>query len=169
MTKFMKQLYKNWRKYLTESNDRGTFKCPTKDPYGLKTYYKIDRNNPPRIEDILSCWAKNAGHIYDSNVNHMKPAIYPTEELIPFREYTQDQLRNQVDSERYQELKDNMEAEGIKEPLIVYLGKNGVAKIGEGNHRHEIALELEMPEVPVRFIFWEKVYLSEDAKDETPT
>jgi hypothetical protein len=62
-----------------------------------------------------------------------------------------------------------MEAEGIKEPLIVYLGKNGVAKIGEGNHRHEIALELEMPEVPVRFIFWEKVYLSEDAKDETPT
>ena len=70
----------------------------------------------------------------------------------------------QVDSERYQELKDNMEAEGIEEPLIVYLGKNGVAKIGEGNHRHEIALELGLPKVPVRFIFWKNVYLSEDVK-----
>jgi len=165
----MKLLLENWRQFMTESNGRDTFKCPAADLAGFKTYYKIDRNSPPRIEDILSCWAKNAGHIYDSNVNHMKPAIYPTEELIPFREYTQDQLRNQVDSERYQELKDNMEAEGIEEPLIVYLGKNGVAKIGEGNHRHEIALELGMPEVPVRFIFWKNVHLSEDAKNETPT
>ena len=71
---------------MTESNGRDTFKCPAGDLAGFNTYYKIDRNSPPRIEDILSCWAENAGHIYDSNVNHMKPAIYPTEELSPYRE-----------------------------------------------------------------------------------
>ena len=36
-------------------------------------------------------------------------------------------------------------------------GENGVVKIGEGNHRHEIALELGIEKIPVRFIFWQNV------------
>ena len=30
----------------------------------------------------------------------------------------------------------------MKEPLIIFFGLNGVVKIGEGNHRHEIAMSL---------------------------
>jgi hypothetical protein len=150
----MKLLLESWRQYLTESHEG----CPEKHPRGdYKVYYDIDRNDPPSIKNILDCWVENYGA---ANVNSRKPAFYNTEDLTPYREYAGDKLRNPPGTKRYKDLKDEIIAEnGIKDPLIIFFGQNGVVKIGEGNHRHEIALELGMPKVPVRFIFWENVFL----------
>ena len=148
----MKLLLENWRQYLTESHEG----CPEKHPRGdYKVYYDVDRNDPPSIGDILDCWVENYGA---ANVNSRRPAFYNTEDLIPYREYTGDKLRNLPGSERYEELKADIAENGMKEPLIIFFGENGGVKIGEGNHRHEIAMELGIPKVPVRFIFWRNVY-----------
>ena len=152
----MKLLFESWRGYITEVNSRESFKCPPLDPYG-KAYYRIDNKNPPSIEQILDCWVESRGYVYDSNVNTRKPAYYSTEELVPFREYKKEKLRRIHDSEEYQELKSNIQENGIREPIMIEFGKNGIAKIGEGNHRHQIAMELGIEVVPVRFIFQEKV------------
>ena len=41
--------------------------------------------------------------------------------------------------------------------MIIFFGRNGKVKIGEGNHRHQIALELGIEKIPVRFEFWRNV------------
>jgi len=152
----MKLLLENWRKYLTESHEG----CPEKHARGdYKVYYDVDRFDPPPIENILNCWVENYGQVYDSSVNSRAPAFYNTEDLTPYREYTKDRLRNPPGSERYEKLKADIAENGMKEPLIVYFGENGVVKIGEGNHRHEIAMDLGIPKVPVRFVFWRNVSL----------
>jgi len=150
----MKLLLENWREHLKEEASRDNFSCPENSGYGTE-YYKIDRNNPPTIEQISDCWVNNEGYIYDSNVNAMKPALYSTEELSPFREYTKEKLRRlKPDSKlSYDELKADIEQNGIKEPLMIFIGLDGRVKIGEGNHRHQIALELGLEKTPVRFIF----------------
>ena len=61
------------------------------------------------------------------------------------------------ETQRYQDLKKDIEENGFQDPIIVTFGKNGVVKISEGNHRHEIALELGIEKIPVRFIFWQNV------------
>jgi hypothetical protein len=161
----MKLLLENWREYLNEAAgnmSRDNFKCPGTDSNrGFKGYYYIDRENPPRLKDILNCWARNNMMIYDSNVNTMKPAYYSLEEVAPYREYQKDKLRylQYPDGlERYKQLKQQIAEEGIKTPIIVFFGRNGVAKVGEGNHRHQIATELGLDRIPVRFVFWGEVH-----------
>ena len=161
----MKLLIENWRKFLSEDLDRSNFKCPASNR-GFKTYYRIDRNNPPRLEDILNCWVNNSGYIYDSNVNDAKPAFYNTEELAPYREWDKDMLRNPVYSEQYKKLKKDIEENGIKQPIIITFGRNNKMKVSEGNHRHQIALELGLKNVPVRFVFYENVTVDSDPEIE---
>jgi hypothetical protein len=153
----MKLLLENWNKFLKEESNSLHHTCPEADPAGFKTYYRIDRNDPPSIEQILNCWVKNRAAIYDSNVNHLRPALYQTSDLTPYREYPRGYLRNQPETQRYQDLKKDIEENGYQDPIIVMFGENGVVKIGEGNHRHEIALELGIEKIPVRFIFWQNV------------
>lgn len=153
----MKLILERWNRFLKEENDSLHYTCPEADPAGFKTYYRIDRDDPPSIEQILNCWVKNIAAIYDSNVNLLKPALYQTSDLTAYREYPREYLRNPPETQYYQELKKYIEENGFSEPIIVYLGKNGVAKIGEGNHRHEIALELGIEKTPVRFVFWKYV------------
>ena len=150
----MKLLFENWRKYIEEEMNRDNFVCPEINPYG-KTYYTIDRNNHPYIEQILNCWSESRGTIGDSNINNHKPAYYPTEEITPYREYAKERLRR--NTKEYEELKADIEKNGIREPLFIELGLNGKAKVGEGNHRHQIALELGLERVPVAFVFWREV------------
>ena len=61
------------------------------------------------------------------------------------------------DDGSYEELKADIEKNGIGEELIIFFGRNGKVKIGEGNHRHQIALELGIEKIPVRFEFWRSV------------
>lgn len=155
----MKLILERWNRYLKEENNSLHHTCPENPdgPDGFKIYYEIDRDDPPSIEQILNCWVKNVAVIYDRNVNEFKPALYQTGDLTPYREYPRKYLRNPPETQYYQDLKKYIEENGFPEPIIVYLGRNGVAKIGEGNHRHEIALELGIEKTPVRFIFWKNV------------
>ena len=63
--------------------------------------------------------------------------------------------------ERYDTLKESIEKEGFKEefPIIVMLRRmGGEDKLFEGHHRLNIAIELGLESVPVRFIEWQKEY-----------
>ena len=102
-------------------------------------------------EEVLDCWAKNDAKLYD----HSMPVMISTRNLSKYREYPAHKLRNKTDSQKYKALKNEILKDGIREPLYVIVGKDGSAKIGEGNHRHNIALELRIPKVPVMFAFWD--------------
>ena len=161
----MKKLLTEWRKFLNESftyDDvgRDNFVCPEIDPYG-KAYYTINKNNPPSIEQLLKCWVENRGTIMENNVDSSDPVYYPTEELAPYREYVKDRLRR-IKTGKYEELRADIKENGIREPLLIQFGSNGVAKIGEGNHRHQIAQELGLEQVPVYFLFQREVNLNEN-------
>ena len=62
---------------------------------------------------------------------------------------------------RYDTLKESIEKEGFKEefPIIIMLRReNNEDKLFEGHHRLNIAIELGLATVPVRFMEWQKEY-----------
>jgi len=63
--------------------------------------------------------------------------------------------------ERYDTLYESIKREGFKEefPIVIMLRREGGEdKLFEGHHRLNIAIELGLTTVPVRFIEWEKEY-----------
>ena len=63
--------------------------------------------------------------------------------------------------ERYDTLKESIEKEGFNEefPIVIMLRReNNEDKLFEGHHRLNIAIELGLETVPVRFIEWQKEY-----------
>ena len=63
--------------------------------------------------------------------------------------------------ERYDQLKESIRQNGFKEeyPLIVMLRReDNEDKLYEGHHRLNIAIELGLETVPVRFMEWQKEY-----------
>ena len=63
--------------------------------------------------------------------------------------------------ERYDTLKESIKQEGFKEefPVIIMLRREGGQdKLFEGHHRLNIAIELGLATIPVRFMEWEKEY-----------
>jgi hypothetical protein len=153
----MNLLLENWRQFINEqriTNSRGDFTCPEKGRGG-SVYYDVDRDNPPTIEEIAKCYTLNNAKVTERSVSGLNPALYNTEELTKFREYDKEDLRR--DDASFEELKADIKENGIKEELIIFFGRNGKVHIGEGNHRHQIALELGIDKIPVRFIFWRSV------------
>ena len=76
------------------------------------------------------------------------------------KEEVQDWTRKQKE-ERYDTLKESIEKEGFKEefPIIIMLRReNNEDKLFEGHHRLNIAIELGLATVPVRFMEWQKEY-----------
>ena len=62
---------------------------------------------------------------------------------------------------RYDTLKESIRKEGFKEefPIIIMLRReNNEDKLFEGHHRLNIAIELGLATIPVRFMEWEKEY-----------
>ena len=62
---------------------------------------------------------------------------------------------------RYDELKESIDRDGFNEeyPILIMLRREGGAdRIFEGHHRLNIAIELGLETVPVRFIEWQKEY-----------
>ena len=76
------------------------------------------------------------------------------------KEEVQDWTRKQKER-RYDTLKESIEKEGFKEefPIIIMLRReNNEDKLFEGHHRLNIAIELGLATVPVRFMEWQKEY-----------
>ena len=70
-------------------------------------------------------------------------------------------LTREQKEERYDTLKESIEKEGFKEefPVIIMLRREGGEdKLFEGHHRLNIAIELGLATIPVRFMEWEKEY-----------
>ena len=62
---------------------------------------------------------------------------------------------------RYDTLKESIEKEGFKEefPIVIMLRReNNEDKLFEGHHRLNIAIELGLATIPVRFMEWHKEY-----------
>jgi hypothetical protein len=120
-------------------------------------YYSIDPQNPPSVEEVIKKWMAG-DKAYDPRDGYRHHGMYRTKDLIKYREYSSKQLRNPPGTKDYEDLKRDIEESGIREPLIIQLAKDGKAKIGEGNHRHQIALELGIEKIPVKFLFQQNVY-----------
>ena len=62
---------------------------------------------------------------------------------------------------RYDQLKESIDKDGFNEefPILIMLRReNNADQIFEGHHRLNIAIELGLETVPVRFIEWQKEY-----------
>ena len=76
------------------------------------------------------------------------------------KEEVQDWTRKQKER-RYDTLKESIEKEGFKEefPIVIMLRReNNEDKLFEGHHRLNIAIELGLATIPVRFMEWQKEY-----------
>jgi|TARA_B100002003_G_scaffold238407_1_gene256603 hypothetical protein len=70
-------------------------------------------------------------------------------------------LTREQKEERYDVLKESIDKDGFNEefPILIMLRReNNADQIFEGHHRLNIAIELGLETVPVRFIEWQKEY-----------
>jgi hypothetical protein len=132
----------------------------------FKTYYHWD-NQP--ISEIVDRWVNNDEQLYDKRVH----GDYPIDQILPYREYEWVKEDARLSPEEWDGLKNSLRTEGWKEndPVILMIGKNGIAKVGEGNHRLAIAQELieeegliNLTQVPVTFVFQTNVQTNEGWK-----
>jgi hypothetical protein len=161
---------KHLRQFIIETIQANDALC--KKFNGHRGYFEIDANNPFSIEDVRDAWVNCGLRAYEYDAYH---AIYSPEELWPYREYewSRDSAGDEDSIDKWQHIPDEggntgtdkwdamvekMRGSGWKtsNPAHVELGKNGIIKVGEGNHRLAIALELGIP-VPVMFHFKERV------------
>jgi hypothetical protein len=145
----------------------------------LEGYYSLDKDNPLSIKEVHDKWVENGDKAYDADDGIH--AYYPIKELILVPKGNE--LRNTPDSLKYKEMWNDILQNGIKEPIIIMLGKNGKKKIGEGNHRVHIVNSIinqilimmdqtystskkyiilktaydKLNKMPVRFNFWMEV------------
>lgn len=139
-------------------------------------YYDMDPRNPRSIEDVIDGWTKCGLKANEFDTYH---AFYSAEDLWPYREYTwsaqtasfedvtgtDDQtypdkwrfLPDEADNvgrAKWDRMVDKMKRAGWdpRQPAYLEIGKNGIAKVGEGNHRLAIAKQLGIT-VPVMFSF----------------
>lgn len=125
-------------------------------------YYAWERGTSLRT--VLGRWVERGQKIYDNSM----PAYYSPRDLWPIREYTwtreeAGQGLARVDGKtidlpgplKWDALKIDLRTHGWdpRDPAIVDVGKNGVIKVGEGNHRLALAKELGLSKIPVIFSF----------------
>ena len=115
------------------------------------------------VHDVISRWQKAGDKLYDD----AQPVMLPTEDIFPFREFDRSREGGRNSPEEWDQIVSWMKATGWdpKKPLHMLIGKEGGAKVGEGNHRLAIAKQLGIKTIPVQFHFvWDKV-----VKDKLPT
>lgn len=135
-----------------------------KETYFLKEYYTIKNpNNPPSIKQVINTWQeKDYGKARDAQVQ----AYYSVDELWPYREYTWTREKARGGPENWDRIKKSLEAKGWddNDPLILNIGRNGVAKVGEGNHRLAISKEIGLNKIPVQFFYKDSVHVDPELK-----
>lgn len=116
----------------------------------LRGYYHADGTT--MIQEIIRRWSEDGDKLYDDSM----PVLIPKRDLLPYREYrwTREQARRSP--EEWDQLVEWMQEHGWPEdhPAHVMVDKDGTARLGEGNHRLAIALDMPSIEhVPVWFHF----------------
>ena len=93
-----------------------------------------------------------------SHITMVEKGFAPTEEIASLKGVmgeVRGEHRNRLDS-AWEEFKNQIKREGIKERIFITVDHNGVAQISEGNHRIDAAVELGMKQVPVEIRYFGK-------------
>lgn len=119
--------------------------------------YRLERGMT--IREVLDRWSKH-GERASYRDHHM----VRTDEAWAFREYTWSRDCSRYDTGQWDDAVEKMERRGWRtaQAAVVSVGRNGVAKVADGNHRLAIARALGIEEIPVRFDYVESVKLKED-------
>jgi hypothetical protein len=118
-----------------------------------ESYYEINFNDPLPIESVITMWKRARTKAYDFDPSDGSHGRYNTLDLDKYRKFNIKQLENPPGSEKYEELKNSVEKNGFTDPITLEVKKSGTAEIVDGNHRHQIALELGLADIPVIFSF----------------
>lgn len=161
MTESTETILESIDQFLRESQPLG--------PPPGKDYYEMNVSNPDPIPSVIKSWAEDHAQLTDAIVH----GHYAIEEVLPYREYqwTRETSRPgsvRVDGEwehfetgegKWDALKSEMQKNGWPErmPLKLMVGRDGCAKVGEGNHRLAVADRVGINRVPVQFIFQQNV------------
>lgn len=117
-----------------------------------EAYYDV----PPHVtvDDVVQRWVAG-DKAYDDSM----PVDVAVSDLLNYREYDWSRSHGRLDPDEWDALHDEIELHGWskKKPVVVLVGKNGEAKVGEGNHRLAIARELGIDLAPTHFIFRQTV------------
>lgn len=121
------------------------------------------------IEEVVGKWALEGSKIRGEGIH----VWLDPKEVWPLREYTWTRENSRagvtyVDGklvdlpgpQKWDALKEDMKKNGWRkdqQPVILLVGKDGNAKVTEGNHRLAIARDLRMRKVPVQFMFRDSV------------
>jgi hypothetical protein len=128
--------------------------------------YSFDESNPLPIAEVLRRWEEdgNKPRFWDS-----LRMTYPLDDVWRYREYTWTREKARQSPEEWDELKAAMKRGwDPASPIMLQLGRNGIAKVGEGNHRLAIARELGMSTVPVRFGSFDQQVTLTEIEEELP-
>ena len=126
----------------------------------------LDGNSSANLESIIDAWQSEKKKIaYEG--------VFNIDELLPYKEYehTRDTSRSGIaksggsdlsGTAKWDTLKADMEKNGwdSSDPLWLAIGRNGVIKVAEGNHRLAIAQEIGIKQIPVKFEFRDSVYMT---------
>lgn len=177
----MKDSYFYLKKFIREALDIDDSSCEKFDAF--RGYYDMDPSNPFSISDVIDGWVNCGLKARESGTYQ---ALYSADELWKYREYSwsaetashddvtgsdqttyQDKWRFMPDEDenvgihKWNKMVEKMKTNGWdrNRPAYFEIGKNGIAKVGEGNHRLAIAKQLGI-DVPVLFSFKSNVTLS---------
>jgi hypothetical protein len=132
-------------------------------------YYDLEPRTP--VKEVIRRWVEKGQKAYDDSM----PQSYSVAELWPYREFTwtRDNARGgfakvggkSVDLPgplKWDALAADLKKRGwdSSDPLHLTVGKNGKAKVNEGNHRLALAREVGLSKVPVVFHFGTRVEIS---------
>jgi hypothetical protein len=125
-------------------------------------YYKLKPRTP--LREVIRRWAEDGDKVYDDSM----PTTYSPRDLDPYVEFRWSRETSREGYARVKgktvelsgPLKWDAIAEDMKirgwdpdEPLYFEVGRDGTAKVGEGNHRLAIAKEIGLKRIPVWFHF----------------
>jgi hypothetical protein len=124
----------NWRQYLKEYN------------------YSLDYDKPLTIEEIIDNWIGG-----NQPYSEEDDTIYTIDVLLEYRDVDWNEGGDPYPSGGFESLVQHVKKNGIPEPIIIGVGKNGQAKIEKGNQMLMIAKQAGLKEAPVRFVFRDKI------------
>ena len=120
------------------------------------TYGQIAVFNTDKINNI----ANNQETLYN-NIDVGEVKNVPTEEVLKLK--TDGGYR---DKQQMESLRKDIQENGIKNPIELFKNKDGSIEIENGNHRLQIAKELGIEEVPVKFVeSWDNIGIKNTDND----